>query len=136
MRARSNSTRPAPSAERGETSPRLASVAFVVYGQCYSMKNGKDNHVKHPKCKAFERDFAYQVPVEAKVSMGSQESPLRAIVSVFYPSWRQDVDVEIVWDMLQTCGVVSNDRWIREKHVYGCAIDRERPRVEIHVEEI
>jgi Holliday junction resolvase RusA-like endonuclease len=54
---------------------------------------------------------------------------------MFYPSWRQDVDLAIVYDMLQKTGVVSNDRWIRERHEFGL-VDVDKPRVEIDIEEI
>ncbi len=117
-----------------------AHIAFTVFGQCYSMKNShilaRGRTIKHPKARQFEQDFGLQVPPEAKRGLGSQDRPLMAIVSVWYPSWRQDVDVEIVWDLLQKCGVVSNDRWIREKHIFGARIDPINPRVEIEVSEI
>lgn len=113
-------------------------IKFTVYGQCYSMKNGKSGRGmrKHPKAVVFERDFALQVPLSAKQGIGSQRSPLEAWVVVYYPSFLQDVDVEIVWDLLQKCGVVSNDRWIRRKHIDGRETDRDRPRVEITISEM
>ncbi len=119
-------------------SPALtASVSFTVLGQCYSSKNSKAKYgVKHPKATAFERDFAYQVPVEAKRGLGSKDRLLRAIITVYYPSWRQDADFNLIEDLLQKTGVVSNDRWIREKHYYAAAIDPKNPRCEITIEEI
>jgi Holliday junction resolvase RusA-like endonuclease len=44
--------------------------------------------------------------------------------------------VEAVYDSLQTAGVVSNDRWIRVKHVYATEVDPVNPRVEIMIEEL
>lgn len=111
------------------------SVFMIVYGQCYSMKNSKMKHIKHPKALKFEQDFALQVPVEAKVGLGSRECLLRAIVTVYYPSWRQDGDFALVYDLLQKTGVVSNDRWIREKHEFT-EVDPKNPRVEITLEEM
>lgn len=76
-----------------------------------------------------------QVRPEHRKQLGSKHRPLRGIVSVFYPSLRQDMDVELVWDLLQKAHVVTNDRYFREKHVYG-GVDKQNPRVEIIVEEI
>lgn len=118
-----------------------STVSFLVYGNCYSMKNNKRPRknsramIKHPKALKFEQDFALQVPVVAKRGLGSRESLLRAIVTVYYPSWRQDVDFALIYDLLQKTGVVSNDRWIRERHEYG-EVDPKNPRVEITVEEL
>lgn len=131
---------------RGETLSGSAStagcveIAFTVLGQCWSLKNGhgwgRGRSWKNPKAVKFEKDFLLQVPPEVRqLGLGSDKTPLRANVSVYYPSWRQDVDVEIVWDLLQKAGVVSNDRWIREKHIYG-HVDKDNPRVEIRLEEI
>ena len=117
-----------------------ASVSFTIYGQCYSLKNshiwGRGRSVKHPKAKQFEADFVAQVPHSAKLGLGSRNRLLRASVTVYYPTWLQDVDVEIVWDLLQKTGVVSNDRWIRQKFIDGLHVDPDRPRVEVVVEEI
>ncbi len=119
-----------------------ASVSFTILGVCYSMKNSKTPvrnsrvMIKHSKALQFERDFALQVPVEAKRGLGSRERLLRAIITVWYPSWRQDVDFALIYDLLQKTGVVSNDRWIRERHEYAAAIDSKNPRCEIVVEEI
>jgi Holliday junction resolvase RusA-like endonuclease len=123
-------------ADSGTIEPfRARAVSLTILGQCYSMKNSKIRHVKHPKAQAFERDFALQVPPEAKLGLGSRDRLLRAVITVCYPSWRQDVDLAIVYDMLQKTGVVSNDRWIRERHEFGL-VDAENPRVEIDIEEI
>lgn len=117
------------------------SVHFTILGQCYSMKNSKiprrhgHGMVKHPKALAFERDFALQVPVGVKLRLGSKDKPLRAIVTVWYPSYRQDLDCALIYDLLQSYGVVSNDRWIREKHEFA-EVDAKNPRVEITVEEM
>ncbi len=67
--------------------------------------------------------------------LGSLESPLRAHVSVFYPSRRSDLDCALVYDCLQQFGVIANDRFIVEKHEF-LHIDKQNPRVEITVEEI
>jgi Holliday junction resolvase RusA-like endonuclease len=117
-------------------------IKFTVFGVCYSMKNsktltsrgGRPRMVKHWKASAFERDFLLQVPAcYRSLAMGSSEFPLSATVTAFYPNRRQDLDVEIVWDLLQKAGVVSNDRFIRRKvAIWG--LDPSSPRVEIEVD--
>lgn len=119
-----------------------SSVRFTILGVCYSMKNGKiprknaPGMLKHPKCRRFEQDFLIQVPRSAKRALGSIKRPLRATVRVFYPTFQQDADVEVVFDLLQKSGVVRNDRYIREKHIYAHQVDKKNPRVEIEVSEI
>ena len=111
-------------------------VSFTVFGQVYSMKNSKIiGRFKHPKASAFERDFALQVPPGAKRGLGSLMVPLRTIVTVYYPSRRQDLDCALVYDCLQTAGVVANDRYIIEKYEFA-EVDAVNPRVEITVEAI
>ena len=119
---------------------QVTSVNFTVYGQCYSLKNSKmlarGRTIKHPKADQFEHDFALQVPPEYRnLRMGDKHQPLRTHVSVWYPSHRQDLDCAIVYDCLQTAGVISNDRYIIEKHEY-LHVDAKNPRVEIVVEYI
>ena len=117
------------------------SVSMVIMGQCYSMKNSKTPRkhgrgmVKHEKALKFEQDFALQVPPEAKRGLGSRKQLLRAIVTVWYPSWKQDGDFALIYDLLQKTGVVSNDRWIREKHEFA-EVDKHNPRCEIQIEAI
>lgn len=133
---REQSTTNVHNATHGGTSPTHASaVSFTVFGQCWSMKNGKRGKFKNPAALAFERDFGLQVPPEAKRNLGSENTTLRTTVRVWYPSWRQDLDVAIVYDLLQKTGVIYNDRWIREKHEFA-EVDKKNPRVEITVEEI
>ena len=133
---RSNSTRPAPTAASGTTwSGNVRAVSFVVFGQMYSMKNSKRGHFKHEKALRFEQDFALQVPPGARLGIGSRKELLRATVTVWYPSWRQDVDFALIYDLLQRTGVVSNDRWIRQRAEFA-EVDPANPRCEITVEAI
>jgi Holliday junction resolvase RusA-like endonuclease len=117
------------------------SVGFVIFGVCYSMKNSKiprrnaPGMLKHPKARQFERDFMLQVLPHHRKELGSRKRPLRGTVRVFYPSRRQDLDAELVFDLLQKAHVVLNDRYFREKHLFG-EVDAKNPRVEILVEEI
>lgn len=116
--------------------PGLRSIQMTIRGHLWSMKNGKINgRFKNPKAKAFERDFALQVKPEARIKLGAIDQPLRAIVTVYYPSRKQDLDCALVYDCLQNCGVIANDRYIIEHHEY-LEVDAKNPRVEVTIEEI
>jgi Holliday junction resolvase RusA-like endonuclease len=143
-----SSTGRAPTVVAGTTSPlsvTAASVELTILGALPSMKNsrrivrnpktGKRLSIKSAKSLSYAMTFGLQVPPEARKSLGGPEQPLKAIVSVFYPSLRSDLDCAAVYDLLQQCGVVSNDRWIRE-HLEYAHVDPINPRVEILIEEL
>lgn len=123
-------------------------IKFTIYGQLASMKNRRVPSRSNPfvthmnaSAAAFKRDFMMQVPRQiCDLHLGRRANPkdkpilLRASVRAFYQSWRSDLDVELIWDLLQEAGVIDNDRWIREKHVYGLEVDPKNPRIEIEIE--
>src|SRR5262245_20356690 len=123
----------------GENGSR--SVHLLIYGVCYSGKNSKSpsrhgrGMIKHPKARIFERDFLVQIRPEHRRELGSKLRPLRTTVKIWYPSRRQDLSPELVYDLLQAGHVILNDRHIREKHEFGY-VDTKNPRVEVWVEEI
>ena len=115
-------------------------VGLRIEGTCYSMKNSKGysrngGTFKNPKALRFEQDFMLQVKPHQKLGLGSLEQPLRVTVRIYYPSYRQDADAELIFDLLQHAGVIANDRYIREKHIYAY-IDKANPCCHIVVEEI
>jgi len=113
---------------------------FVITGQCWSMKNAKTAwRGKNKVAAQFELDMWKQIPMQYRnLRMGGRmtkrEDPvlLWSSITVWYPSWRQDLDVSICYDVLQLAGVVANDRWIRSKTENGF-VDRENPRIEIMI---
>src|ERR1041385_449994 len=129
-------------ADSGTISPETApSVFLVIRGQLPSAKNrrtiyrqkatGRPFIGKNADQAAYEVSFALQANLATKIrNLGSESAPLRATVSVFYQSHRSDLSCEVVWDCLQKCGIISNDRWIWEQHLYK-HIDKANPRVEI-----
>lgn len=123
------------------------SISFTILGAPMSLKNqkkiGKRRMYNSSEYQAWAQSFALQIPADVRgLCLGGRAKPkgpatlLRAIVSVWYADWRPDVDVEGIWDILQTMRVVENDRWIREKHIYGAHVDAVNPRVEITIEEL
>jgi len=62
------------------------------------------------------------------------EGRLRLTAWIYYRSERPDLDESLVLDVLQGW-VMTNDRQVRERHVYH-GIDRHQPRAELLIEEI
>ncbi len=128
---------------RSSPDKRTDGITFTVLGQLCSMKNsrrllknkrtGKTFSAKSTAAERYCSDFLLQVPVAAKRGLGSQSEPLRAIVTVWYASWRSDLDCGLIYDLLQEAGVVANDRFIREKHEYA-EVHPGDERVEITIE--
>ena len=135
------------SAETGTTlSGRVSAVSFTIPGQLPSMKNrrrqlknrktGKRFSAKSEEAVKYKEDFILAVPMECRnLRLGGPATPLRAIVTVFYSSWRSDLDCGLIYDALQAAGVIANDRFVREHHEYA-HVDPQNPRVEILIEEI
>ena len=134
------------SVEHGEMSQDHASVAFVVLGQCSSLKNsrrlfrnrktGTPFFARAGAAITFMDAFCAQVPSKYRnLKLGSLTQPLRLIATVYYQSRRSDLDVSAVMDGLQQAGVIANDRFIIEQHLFA-EVDAKNPRVEVTVEEI
>ena len=73
-----------------------------------------------------------QVPEYAKQAYGDVDRPLALWAHVHYQSNRSDLSVELLKDLLQKAGVVSNDRWIKAELLFA-SIDRDNPRVEVEL---
>jgi hypothetical protein len=99
--------------------------------------------IKSDKARAYEAAAVLQIPARARVMFAG---PVRVTLTIFYASERPDLDESVVLDVLQAKfakekdggalirrGVYTNDRQVREKHVYH-AIDRVNPRTDILVE--
>ena len=143
---RANTTRPVRDVEHGAIPDSNVSVAFVVLGQPVSMKNrrqmfknrrtGKLYPGKSDEAMSYSASFLAQVPLWARLGIGSMNRLIRSEIVAYYASWRSDLDLEFVYDLLQKAGVVSNDRWIRQKWADGTRIDPDNPRIEIRLTEI
>lgn len=130
----------------GVNSASIASVWFTVYGKVTSLKNRRrmwwDYRTKKPRiaksadAEKYMTDFCLQVPKEYRnLRLGSKEQPLRAIITTWFPTWKSDLDFQIILDSLQLSEVISNDRWVREHHFWA-EVDPKNPRCEILLEEI
>jgi Holliday junction resolvase RusA-like endonuclease len=72
-------------------------------------------------------------PELRELRMGSADKPLAIVFIVYYKTRRPDLSVELIMDMLQEAGVISDDRYVYETHAYK-NFDPENPGVEIYVE--
>lgn len=129
-------------------------IRFTILGEPASKANsrkivligGKPSSIKSEKALAYERDALRQIPPAARQQLQGEVS---VTMRIFYASERPDLDESLILDVLQDRykttkvgetkrrdlvqrGVYSNDRQVREKHIYH-AIDRRNPRTEIEV---
>lgn len=108
---------------------------------------GGQRVIKSAKALAFEQAALKQIPPRCRVRL---DVPVRVSLRMVYRTERPDMDPALVLDCLQDRwvrlppgsargpelahrGVVTNDRLVRELHVFH-AIDRRDPRVEVMVE--
>ncbi len=116
-------------------------IRLIIFGTVPSLKNqkklGKRGMYNDRQVVQYKANFGAQVPAPHKQKpIGSKEELLRLTVTLFHDSWKRDVDIAIIPDCLQECGVITNDRWIRQFHIYGERIDESNPRAEIVLEHL
>lgn len=88
--------------------------------------------IKSEKSLNYAEDFAKQITGDMKLELGNKDQHLRMDVIVYYPNFRYDLSVELLKDLLQATGVLKDDRWIREEHLYAF-IDKTNPRVKVRL---
>lgn len=92
---------------------------FIISGQLPSIKNrrrlvlnkktGRYMFIKSKECMDYAKSFHTQLPKRYRIGY---EKPIELDVLVYYQSWRSDLDVELVKDLLQETNVISNDRQV------------------------
>ncbi|WP_233867211.1 hypothetical protein [Paraburkholderia adhaesiva] len=135
---------------RGEAASKSNSRRLVRCGARDPLTGeatGGPRLIKSAKALAFERMALAQIPPRCRVRL---DVPVRVTLVMAYASERSDLDESLVLDCLQDRwvkvpngsggarelaqrGVITNDRCVREKHVFHC-IDRRDPRIEVRVE--
>ena len=80
--------------------------------------------------------FCAGIPASARQGLGCTEHPLVVVADVFYP-WRTkgDLSIEFLLDCLTAAGVIRDDRYVVEHRIRKFT-SKERPRVEVEVEEL
>jgi len=86
--------------------------------------------IKSKQALAYTDSFMKQVPGESRLGLGDEKNPLALWAHVHYQSNRSDLSVELLKDLLEKAGVVTNDRWIKAEFLFA-SIDRDNPRVEL-----
>jgi hypothetical protein len=109
----------------------------VILGQPYSKSNcrqavtikGKSRLIKSKKALEYEKIFNSQ----CKVLDPLVEEPVFLLVEVWYASWRPDLEIELIQDLLQN-KVYKNDRQVvRKMAVRMLPNDKQNPRARIRV---
>ena len=95
-------------------------------------KTGKAMLIKSQKALDYSASFLAQVPEETKRGIGGPKEPLALWAVIHYASNRPDVSTELIQDLLEKAGVISNDRHLKQLIIFG-SIDRENPRVELRL---
>jgi len=122
-------------------------TGFTIYGVVPSLKNSRDIGrrpdpdggkpqlfpTRNPEIIRYMSDFAAQLPRRCRLGL---EGVFVVHMRVWYPNWRRDMDVEIVYDLLQSCGVIENDRFIVGKHAWKYVDPKQPPRAIIHVQKV
>ena len=110
--------------------PRKSNSRRIVRNQ----RSGKPMVIKSQEALAWMKDADKQIPPGARLGLGSADNPLAITFWIRYASRRPDLSVELVLDLLQKAGVISDDRHVYEYHAFK-EFDRDAPGVEILVEE-
>lgn len=117
---------------------------FWILGKVESLKNrrrivkraGRVMSIKSKAAMAYSDSFMQQVNIEGvpPLKAGSKERPLFLYCRVDAESHRPDLNIEIIKDLLEDCGVISNDRWIKAEMLVG-GIDKVNPKAHIIIYE-
>ena len=102
--------------------PRKANSRQIGYRWSTDSQSGLRRKVpfsrKSDSALQWVSDALRQIPGSARLGVGSKDHPLRITFWVRYASRRPDLSIELVLDMLQQAGVISDDRWVYETHAY------------------
>lgn len=110
-------------------------VTTTIKGNLPSMKNqrrivrnrktGQTLIIKSPEAIQYEKDFLRQINPKYVIGYDGWVA-LRA--RIYYQSGRSDLDSNFLKDLLQTAGIIKNDRQVVYEEIFK-GLDREYPRV-------
>jgi len=110
--------------------PRKSNSRRIVTNR----RTGRPMVIKSKEALAWLESAMWQIPPSARQEVGGKDQLLSVTFWVRYTSRRPDLSVELVLDLLEKAGVISNDRWVYETYAFK-EIDPDRPGVEILIEE-
>jgi Holliday junction resolvase RusA-like endonuclease len=90
---------------------------------------GRPFVIKSHDALSYAQSFSMQVPHDKRIGYEGQVS-VRA--RIWYPSRRNDLDMEYLCDLLQRCNVLKNDRQIAHKECWK-GLSKENPRVHLTI---
>jgi len=110
-------------------------VTATISGMLPSLKNqrrivtnrrtGKPMSIKSSGAMEYAATFNHQLPKAARINY---DGPVSLRCRVWYPSRRNDLDIEYLKDLLQLYGVIKNDRQVFHQEAWK-GRDPERPRI-------
>ena len=110
-------------------------VTATISGMLPSLKNqrrivtnrrtGKPMSIKSQPAMDYAANFSHQLPKAARINY---DGPVSLRCRVWYPSRRNDLDIEYLCDLLQQFGVLKNDRSIFHKECWKDK-DKDYPRI-------
>ena len=110
-------------------------VTATILGSLPSLKNqrrivtnrrtGKPMSIKSAEAMGYSVLFDKQLPINARIQY---DKPVSLRCRVWYPTRRNDLDIEYLCDLLQLYGVLKNDRLIHHKESWK-GLDRQYPRL-------
>ena len=90
---------------------------------------GKSMFIKSQKALDYSKAFKQQCTQQENFIF---EDDVTVTIRIWYASRRPDLDESLILDLLQDVAY-SNDRQVKEKHIYWMGVDKENPRCEIEV---
>jgi len=89
--------------------------------------------IKSQEALDYIESFLLQFPAKYRDrDFGSLKENLRLDIIVWYRDRRADLSIELIKDCIEESGLIKNDRYIREEHVYGF-VDKENPRIKFNL---
>jgi Holliday junction resolvase RusA-like endonuclease len=93
--------------------------------------HGKSMFIKSAKALSYCKSFKQQAESQKQMLFSGD---VAVTIRIWYASRRPDLDESLILDLLQDIAY-SNDRQVKEKHIYWMGVDKLNPRCEIEVSE-
>jgi len=117
---------------------QLQALSLKIFGEPASKANsrkvvrigGVSRLIKSKKALTYSEAFKLQATPITPLMKGD----VRVTMKIYYASRRPDLDESLILDLLQDV-VYTNDRQVKEKHIYW-GLDKENPRTEMLIEKL
>lgn len=111
--------------------PRKSNSRRIV-----KLKTGRPLLIKSETALSYEASFVQQAKIQYTGDpQGSLKEHLRLDAIIYYKNRQADLSAELIMDCLEKAGVVTNDRYITEQHLYGFT-DKDNPRAILRIYKI